>query len=815
MQREVREKLKSLHGLIKWTGVSVFVYMPKEGVFALDDTILEITGHSGVVDLDEVGHTEFVFGNTLESDHNMLQNLFQLSAEKEFNGYNCIIRAIKNSGEMIWLNLKVYVLERDQDGFPTFNQGFVIEVDNEDESLEEMRMNYESVDYQLIQYTAKENTFREITNPLLNTNNNEDADIYFSQIAHPHDLAEVKEKFNYFLKNPVNGYRYTYRVKGRSYTDEYLYNSSEWFVAKYGDDGRPEVCICLNQKFANKGINRLINNEQGDALSLIVDTIDSCIVDTDAHGRVTFINEKFKKIIGYYHKEINETYIKNFISYNHVSNENYEIISEEYKETSHHISLKRVSTLSDVELGLRWYEWNISIFIENSKVVRVLRIGNDITSNIVEKEQSERLLNYDGKTCLHNSYYLNNYLNLHKDKRIKLLLVNIGGMQEINNVYGYQKGDQYIKEVAHRAMSIENDDIPFVSRVSSDVFCIFVLDENVDKYSLRDFEMMLSAFCLEPISIDGITIPLSLKGGLAVYPDDVSDISQLLNYANFALLEARNNHNAAVVELDRGVFDNHLYKQGIIRDLSEANVSAEFLFYYQPVIDLTSGHVVSVEALLRWEHPEKGLLYPKDFIEILSKSNKIADVTNIMFDKLLGDISRLHATTTRQISAAFNLSLIDMNIPHKAERIIEIFENYKLDPSFIYFEILESISVSANIVVQENISKLHNYGFSISLDDFGTEYSSLSLLETIHYDVIKVDKSFVHNGESFSRGKILLLIREIADVYGKRCIVEGVETLEQLRFIKSLGFNYVQGFYYSKAVPLYEIESMILENIQQ
>ncbi len=296
--------------------------------------------------------------------------------------------------------------------------------------------------------------------------------------------------------------------------------------------------------------------------------------------------------------------------------------------------------------------------------------------------------------------------------------------------------------------------------------------------------------------IDG---EINSHAGIAYYPEDASTGADLIYFAEYAASVAKKKGKGQFDVFRKEYAQESHYKYEMLKDLCMGIENAEFEVYYQPIINVRLHKVEKIEALIRWNHPQKGILLPIQFIEIAEESKEIIPLGEYIFKKVVLSLDSFHGTKYDRIPVTFNVSPIQLNHKDFADHIIEIAEDGHADCGRFYIEITEQAILSQTCEAKENLHKFREAGFRIAIDDFGIQYSSLSYLEQLDYDVLKIDSLFTQN---INKGKTSLMIfkfiKKLADEFGKECIVEGVETKEQLDQIVDIGFEKIQGYYFAK-----------------
>lgn len=383
-----------------------------------------------------------------------------------------------------------------------------------------------------------------------------------------------------------------------------------------------------------------------------------------------------------------------------------------------------------------------------------------------------------------------------------LFLVDIDNFKEINDYHGHHAGDLVLKEVATRLKRAYcSDDI--VARLGGDEFAVLVRRETTDFASNRSFEL--------PTSGGGQNIAVSLCVGLAHFPSDADNLSDLLRNADLALYDAKKSAHRGIRAYEPAIgsaFENRLQ---LVRDFRTALERSEIEPHYQPLVSTRTGRVESFEALARWNHPERGILSPAHFHEALEDRDICERLGRIMLKKVLSDMTDWKCDGVPFGSVAINVTEADLTRPGFALDAINGLSGGKLARGDLAIEVTEGCIFGSNKdVLLAKLQELRNAGCNIGLDDFGTGYSSITHIKELPRTSVKIDKSFIRGvvEDSVDQAIVQALV-DLGRSVGFKLIAEGVETVEQLDLVHDLGCNLVQGYYYSKPVAGQEVPGLI------
>ncbi len=378
-----------------------------------------------------------------------------------------------------------------------------------------------------------------------------------------------------------------------------------------------------------------------------------------------------------------------------------------------------------------------------------------------------------------------------------LLLVDLNGFKEVNDTLGHHHGDLVLQEVGPRLRAaFRSEDL--VARLGGDEFAVFMPGADAD--AAQSAVQRLQDALHTPVDVDGISLELDASIGLAWYPDHGGDVDTLLQRADVAMYRAKASHHALVTY--RSEDDYHSPERLVIAaDLRRALASDQLLLHYQPQVELGVGRPVAAEGLVRWQHPQRGLLGPFEFIEVAERTGLIKDLTYRVLDLGLGDLRRW-TDEGRKLSLSLNVSvrsLLDRRFPEEVEKLLAV---HGVDGRALTLELTESSLMVDPEVAKKTMRHLAELGVSVAIDDFGTGYSSLAYLTDLPIGELKIDKSFVRAMGSDARNAIVVRSTiELAHNLGLRTVAEGIEDAFTFERLRALGCELAQGFHMSRPLP--------------
>jgi diguanylate cyclase (GGDEF)-like protein len=392
-------------------------------------------------------------------------------------------------------------------------------------------------------------------------------------------------------------------------------------------------------------------------------------------------------------------------------------------------------------------------------------------------------------------------------ERFALVVLDLDRFKEVNDTLGHQTGDDLLREVARRLRAALRDgDVP--ARLGGDEFAVLLAD--CDREEAEQLGRALLAELSTPVALARIEMDVRASMGIAVAPEHGTTVEDLVQRADAAMYAAKRGRTRVTV-YEPGSSDGGLTRSGLERELQAALGAGELIPHFQPTVDAQTGQVTGVEALLRWEHPQRGLLFPGAFMELAEQTGLIVPATWSVLSAAL-DARRRWLEEGVDLRVAVNLSprsLMHRGLPDEVARILR---RHAAPPGALQLEMTESMVMADPERAEQMLVALTKMGISIAIDDFGTGYSSLARLRSLPVDTIKIDRSFVtqmHTDRSDA-----VIVRSTIDLghnLGLRVVAEGVETGAALEHLRALRCDVVQGFYISRAIPADRIVPFVRE----
>jgi diguanylate cyclase (GGDEF)-like protein len=393
-------------------------------------------------------------------------------------------------------------------------------------------------------------------------------------------------------------------------------------------------------------------------------------------------------------------------------------------------------------------------------------------------------------------------LGQHQRRRHALLMLDLDKFKEVNDSLGHHAGDLLLIQVASRLLEhVRGGDV--LARLGGDEFAVLIEDAGHDEAT--DLAIKVRGALAEPFTLEGITLHTSVSVGIALFPDDGPDLSSLLRKADIAMYKAKASGNGYHVYRSLDDVEDATRIQ-TLEELRTALADDQLVVHFQPKIDLGTGEVHSVEALVRWDHPTRGLLYPEVFLDLVEESGLMPRLTQVVLEQALDQVAIWRAQG-QPLTVAVNLSgssLVDADLP---EQVAAMLAARGVSPGALQLEITEEFLMADRDRARAILTRLRRNGVQISIDDFGSGYSSLAYLRDLPIDELKLDRSFIFPMADDARAAALVASTiALAHSLGLRMVAEGVETDVACKELTRLGCDQAQGYFICRPVPAAELE---------
>lgn len=473
----------------------------------------------------------------------------------------------------------------------------------------------------------------------------------------------------------------------------------------------------------------------------------------------------------------------------------------------------RIRSLNGTEKWLTCH--TAPYYDEQGKITHIFGVQTDITDDVILQEQLKYTANHDLLTTLPNQRSLDEKLNnLFQDKKpFALLFFNLDRFSVINGSLGYQIGDEVLKSIGTRI----NKFLPknsFVARMKSNDFIIIFEDYAKKEHVLKFTEDLIKEI-RKPLTIGEYEINMTTSVGVSMYPEDGETKESLMDKAHSALTHAkktgRNTYKFYSYSKDTA-FQRKLM---IEKDMVEALEREDFELYYQPLVETQTGTIKGAEALIRWNHQTWGLISPGEFIPIAEENHLISDISDWVIKKACRQMKQWRENGLELIPISVNISPIRLMKKGFTDYVKKQLETYRIPAAYLGVEITENSLLKSEKGVINTLAELKELGVKVAIDDFGTGFASLNYLREYQADTLKIDQVFIQSRDGqVERDNIIVgSVMEMARGLKMRIIAEGVEEYGQYRFLKNRHCDLIQGYLFSRPVPVADFEKLLLKGV--
>ncbi len=623
--------------------------------------------------------------------------------------------------------------------------------------------------------------------------------------VHPQDLPRVMADLQAHFDGSAPGYASEYRVLCKD-------GSWKWILARgmvvsRTEDGRPLRMIGTHCDISERRRSEQALKEQKEFLDAILENEPECVKVLALDGRLLQMNRAGLAMLEVDSlEEAKQFGLSRFIDPEYRSS---------FLELEQRVFAGETGMLEFPIIGKRgtrrWLETHATPLRDTEgKAYALVGVTRDVTARKAAEARIEFLAYHDALTELPNRLLTKDRVELaisaaeRVGTKTALLFLDLDNFKTINDSLGHIVGDALLKGVAARLRECLRDS-DTLSRQGGDEFLVVLPDVGGNEAIIEVSEKILERMG-ETFGIDNYELSTSLSIGIAVYPDDGDDFDTLLKKADTAMYQAkgagRNTYRFHTEQMNADAIE-HLYMRNGLR---QAVQMGEFALLYQPQVNLDSGAVIGAEALIRWNHPELGMVPPKRFISIAEDSGFIVPIG----DWVLREACRQAAVWQRaglpDLVVAVNLSSVQFKRGNLETSVTQALTESGLDPALLELELTESILIQDTEKVLATLQRLKALGVNLSIDDFGTGYSSLSYLTRFNVDKLKIDQSFVHDmADNPNDAAIVLAIIQMARSLNLKTIAEGVEDERQLSLLRRQQCDEAQGYRFARPMPAEEL----------
>ncbi|MGG4038426.1 EAL domain-containing protein [Heyndrickxia ginsengihumi] len=532
----------------------------------------------------------------------------------------------------------------------------------------------------------------------------------------------------------------------------------------------------------------------------------SIVAITDNKGIITYANQKFCEISKYSMEEL--------------IGQDHEILNSGFHPKGYFKNMWKTIGTGHIWTGeiknkakdgsYYWVNTTIVPYLnEKGKPYQYISIRQDVT--VLKKLQEQLVHNayHDELTGLKNrrcfTEELNKWLDqTDHDKQLGIMFLDIDRFKNITDTLGHSTGQHFLKLIAKR-LSRHLKGIGDVYRFGGDEFVIAV--KNCSSSEIKDIVRRVQDIFQKPFSLHKDIYYFTVSIGISISPQNGSDIETLMKQADIAMYQAKEIGSNSVQFFSNKTHETLSKNMKIENDLRQAIENKEFVLYYQPLVDLVQHKIIGVEALIRWNHPTKGLIPPSDFIPLAEETGMIIPISEWVLETACKQLKSWQEQGLPPIYAAVNLSPFLFETDGFIHTIKKTLQEVNLDPKYLELEITESMMQDPESVIPL-LTELKYLGLSLSIDDFGTGYSSLANLRRFPVDTLKIDRSFIED-ICKDDGVIVKTILTMASHLGLNVIAEGIESKEQLQFLIDFSCPIGQGYFFSRPLPNEELKKCL------
>jgi diguanylate cyclase (GGDEF)-like protein/PAS domain S-box-containing protein len=567
--------------------------------------------------------------------------------------------------------------------------------------------------------------------------------------------------------------------------------------------------------------------EQSERLHrFLVEQSPDIIYTLDNAGHFVFINRRAETLLGYEPNELIGKHYSVIVHPDDMSHANYTFNERRIGDrASSNVEIRLKS--KNLSKGFLHFDNRVIVTILSSQGVYAAKddspLGNfvgtaGVARDITERKKAEETITFqafhDLLTGLPNRVLFNDRLDLaviqaeRRQQRLGVMFIDLDRFKLVNDTYGHPEGDELLKAFSRRTRScLRSGDT--LGRLGGDEFTVLLPDINSESDVITIAEKIMAEMT-RPFTVGGQDYYASASIGIAIYPEDGNSSESLVRNADIAMYQTKNQGKNGYLHFTPAMSSNQRDRIVLENDLRAAIKTADqFELHYQPQISDRKRSVIGFEALIRWQHPTRGLIGPDEFIPLAEETGLIIGISDWVLNAACKQLQAWRKNGHDHFKMAINLSPKEFEQGNLVDRVKRHIATYELPPESIEIEITESLLMNDAEKVIEKVSQLRQLGIQVSIDDFGTRYSSLNYLRRFPVSSIKIDQSFVRDLLPNHSPAIIDAIIGIGHSFSLDVLAEGVETELQCRALRKLGCDKMQGFYFSRPLPAARIQAML------
>ncbi|ALO44555.1 EAL domain-containing protein [Pseudoalteromonas phenolica] len=624
----------------------------------------------------------------------------------------------------------------------------------------------------------------------------------FIELIHPDDRQKVASQWSALSSSKSSNINLTYRLQ--NLIGEWLWFQDIGQVTERDVEGNPLVVSGIYSNITESKATNLQASILGQAFS----QIDEWLLILDTQLTPISVNHSFCDAFSL--KEENALNDLTFMTFAKVlGKKKLRQLLNRIKALSANQNFKMELTVETKDHVIKPIHVSVNAIANDAGVIEhYVIVMSDLTEQKKAENELRYLANYDSLTNLPNRNLMLQHIEFaifdvqNESTSCALLFIDLDKFKPINDAYGHQAGDKLLIKISERINNLLPEHC-ILGRQSGDEFLVLVKDVKTPE-SLTTLTANLISVLPEKIDLDGISVSVSASIGVALYPFDAKSSEELIRHADIAMFQAKQLGRNGYKYFTNSMIEQYNRKMVLETALKTAYKDSAFYNHYQPIVNTSSGKMIGVELLLRWQLNGENIS-PADFIPIAEETGLIELMTEQALKRALVELKPLFDKND-QFYLSLNLSPIHIIRAETAENLCNILSSFLLPTSRLRLEITETSLMEDKEKAKASLNMLKEAGFKLLLDDFGTGYSSLTYLNQFPIDIIKIDQSFVRKmDEQHTNKSIVKTIHSLAQNLNMFCIAEGVETQTQLRFLTDLGCHYMQGYFFSKPLPISEL----------